>query len=94
MAFVEDLRPFFDTAGFAITATFKGTITVNGLLDLAYIEPLGNTVEGRAPIFTCAEADIPAVAHGDTLDAAGRNYKVVGVEPDGTGVVVLRLERQ
>jgi hypothetical protein len=94
MAFAENLQPFFDTSGFGVAATYNGTTTVNGMLDLAYMEPLGNMAEASAPVFTCAEADVAAVKHGDTLAVASRTYKVVGVEPDGTGVVVLRLQRQ
>lgn len=93
MAFVEDLSPFFNDTEFAVTATYNGNIPVKGILDLAYVDPFGN-IEGRAPVFMCAESSVPSVRHGDTLDASGRNYKVVGAEPDGTGVVTLRLERQ
>jgi hypothetical protein len=92
--FAEDLAGFFEVADFAVAALYNGATTVNGILDLAYLEPLGNTVEGSAPVFTCAAASVPAAAHGDTLVVAGRTYKVQGVEPDGTGVVLLRLELQ
>jgi hypothetical protein len=91
---VEDLSAFFSTSDFAVAATYNGAATVNGIFDRAYLEPLGNGVEGSAPVFTCAAADIPASTQGDTLVIASATYKVVGVEPDGTGIVVLRLEAQ
>lgn len=94
MAFAEDLAPFFSTSDFAVSALYNGATTVNGILDLAYLEPLGNAVEGSAPVFTCAAADVPVVAQGDTLAIGAATYKVRGVEPDGTGIVVLRLEKQ
>ncbi len=94
MAFAENLAPFFSVSDFAVEATWNGATSVIGILDLAYLEPLGNSVEGSAPIFTCALASLPTVKHGDTLVVAGVTYKVRGVEPDGTGVVVLRLEKQ
>jgi hypothetical protein len=93
MAFVEDRSIFFSELD-SVAALYNGAQFVRGYLDLAYIEPLGNAVEGRAPVFTCNVTDLPAAMHGDTLVASGRTYKVVGVEPDGTGILILRLERQ
>jgi hypothetical protein len=89
--FVEDLAPFFSTADFASAATWNGA-PVNGIFDRAYSEPLGNVAEAYGPVFQCAAADVPTVAHGDALIVDGAVYTVRGVEPDGTGVVLLRLE--
>lgn len=94
MPLTEDLSVFFDPTAFGVTAILNNSISVNGLMDLAYAEPLGNLVEGSTPVFTCAAIDVGTVAHGASLTVSGRDYKVVGVEPDGTGIVVLRLERQ
>lgn len=91
MAFAENLAPFFATGDFAVAATLNG-VAVNGIFDAEYSEPLGNLAEGRAPIFTCALSSIPSVTHGQTLVIGAASYTVRGVEPDGTGVVVLRLE--
>ncbi len=93
MAFAEDLSPFFDEDDFAVAGTLQG-VAVSGILDEEYVEPLGNLVEGRAPVFTCRSADVPSVAQGQTLVVGARSFKVRGVEPDGTGVVLLRLEEQ
>lgn len=94
MPFTEDLTPFFETADFATAALYNGATTVNGIFDNDYAEPLDNAVEGRAPVFLCAHADLPSVDHEDTLVINSATYKVRGVEPDGTGVVLLRLEKQ
>jgi hypothetical protein len=94
VSFVEDLSGFFSTADFAVAALYNGATTVNGIFDAAYEEPLGNAVEGAAPIFQCAAADLLSVAHGDTFLINAKTYKVRGVEPDGTGVMLLRLEEQ
>lgn len=93
MPFAENFALFFKTADFASAATLAGA-PVNGIFDAAYLEPLGNIVEGVGPAFTCAAADVPAVAQGQTLVVNATTYKVRGVEPDGTGVVLLRLEKQ
>jgi len=93
MPFAEDLTPFFSTADFASAATLNGA-AVNGIFDKDYAEALDNDVQGSSPVFLCAAASVPSVAHGQSLVVASVTYKVRGVEPDGTGVVLLRLERQ
>ena len=93
MAFAEDLSVFFNEDDFAVAATLQG-VAVSGIFDEEYTEPLGNVVEGKTPIFQCRAADVPSVAHGQTLVVGGRTFKVRGVEPDGTGVVLLRLQEQ
>lgn len=93
MAFAEDLAVFFRTEDFGVSGTLAG-VPVNGILDEEYVEPLGDLVQGKAPVWQCRAADIPAVAHGQTLVVGARTFKVRGVEPDGTGVVLLRLEEQ
>lgn len=52
------------------------------------------TVDSRPTLF-CRESDLPAGAAGDAGDAlaiAGEGtFSVVSLEPDGTGMVLLRL---
>ena len=93
MMFTEDITAFFDTDDFAVDATLQG-VAVKGIFDEGYVEPLGNVVEGAAPQFQCAAASVPSVAHGQSLVIGARTFKIVGIEPDGTGVVILRLEAQ
>lgn len=88
----EDLSLFFRTMDFAIAVTYNSTTLVNGLLSKSYVTV--NDVENTAPSFTCAASDVPNAKHGDTLVANGINYLVVGVQPDGTGIVTLILEEQ
>jgi hypothetical protein len=92
VAFAEDLTQFFDTDDFGVAATYNGSATVNGIFDNGF-SAIGNEpgVEGSMPAFTCRAADIPSVAHGDTLVISAVTYTVVGVHPDGTGVVTLAL---
>lgn len=94
MAFAEDLAPFFSASDFAVVALWNGATSVNVIFDADYTEPLGNLVQGAAPVVWCAAATVPGVAHGDTFVINGTTHKVRGVEPDGTGVLLLRLEEQ
>ena len=94
MAFTEDLSPFFSTSDFAVEALWNGATSVPVIFDSEYIEALRGVVEGSGPVALCAAADVPGIAHGDTQVIDGVTYKVRGVEPDGTGLVLLRLEQQ
>lgn len=92
MAFAEDLTPFFDTDDFGVAATYNGSTTVNGIFDNGF-SAIGNDpgIEGSLPTFTCRTADVPSAVQGDTLTISAVAYTVVGVHPDGTGVVTLAL---
>lgn len=96
MAFAEDLSPFFDTGDFGTSATFThaggSSVAVVGIFDASYDDPLG--IEGSFPRFVCASSGVPSVAHRDLLVIGSATYKVVGVKPDGTGVVILTLQEQ
>jgi hypothetical protein len=97
MPFPEDLSVFFSTAMFASSGSLvvgTSTTSVAGIVDNEYADPFGNIVQGSSPRFTCSAATVPGVKHGDTLIVNALTYKVRGVEPDGTGLVVLRLEQQ
>lgn len=97
MAFTEDLSEFLDpTYGFAVTATYNGVTSVNGIFDAQYFEPeagLGG-VQASQPVFLCRAADVPSAVHGQTLVVNAVTYQIVGVEPDGTGMTLLKLEQQ
>jgi hypothetical protein len=96
MAFTEDLTAFFSTDDFAVSALYNGTTTINVILYTAYYEENMGRVgfEGSAPVALARTADVPGVAHGVSLVIYGVTYSVVGVEPDGTGLTTLRLEKQ
>lgn len=86
MAFTEDLAPYF--ADFGIDATVGG-VSVRGIFDAAYAAPLG--MASSAPALTISAAAAPAVAEGDAVVIGATSYAVTAVEPDGTGMTLLRL---
>ena len=45
-------------------------------------------------IFTCAAKDVVNLGHEKTLVINDTKYKVAGVQPDGTGLTSLILEKQ
>ncbi len=96
MAFTEDLSPFFDTGDFGESATFMhasgSPVVINVIFDASFDDPLG--IAGAFPRAVCSAGDVTGVVHGDTLVIGSTTYKVVGVKPDGTGVVILTLQQQ
>lgn len=88
----EDLSGFFSTDDFAVAAVVNGS-PVKGIFDNAYLEQLGPT-PGTQPQFVCAADSVPGVAFGATAVIESVTYKVIAAEPDGTGLMLLRLERQ
>lgn len=94
MAFTEDLSVFFRTEDFGTAAVYSGSgATINGILDAEYEEPMGR-VQASKPVFVCRTSDVPSAAHAQTLTIGAQVYKIVGVEPDGTGITLLKLEKQ
>lgn len=91
----EDRAVFFDVAEHAVEATYDGG-TIKGIFQAAFL-PIDvggyQQIEGTAPRFTCAEADVPAADHGKTLTIDGVTYRITGTEPDGTGLVTLILQK-
>lgn len=76
---------------------------VTGVFDRQFAEVLGT--EAMAPAAVVREADIYAPTHAgeaaylvtavdaDPAKVGGDHFAVVGVQPDGTGLVTLILER-
>lgn len=96
--FTEDLSPFFDAVnGFAEAVTYQGTSQIDVIFDDAFVNvgvgQIGG-VESRKPACLAIEADVPNVAHGHTILRGAVTYHVIGIEPDGTGVTLLVLEKQ
>lgn len=90
--FAEDFSNYTSTADFGTAATYNGSTSVNGIFDNGFLAVQGATdVEGSAPSFLFADADIPAVAQGGTLLVGAVTYSVIGVHPDGTGMTMLAL---
>lgn len=88
--FAENLSTFF--ADFGVDATLGGQ-TVRGVFDNNYTDAGALGAYGTQPVFTCATASLAAVAVGDAATVQAVGYTIVGIEPDGTGVSLVRLER-
>ena len=81
---------FFSVTDFAVHAVVRGR-TINVIFDEQYVDALG--VESSQPAATCESAMVDGVEQNDMLTISGRGFRIIGVQPDGTGVTVLRLQR-
>lgn len=93
MAFVENLAPFFDLAGFAVNATLDGE-AVRVILDNGYSTGFDAAMGGSMPHAMVPTADAESAAAGSVLLVGSTRYTVSAVEPDGTGVTTLRLHNR
>ena len=92
---------FFDTDDFATASSYTPTggsaSTVNGIFDNEFFEvdPLsGVGVVSAQPRFICAMADLPSGAvSGDAITVDSTAYTVRVIQPEGTGVTTLVLEK-
>ena len=94
MSLIEDPTGFFSIFvrhKFLKSASFEGGSTIKVNFRTEYVEALD--IAGMMPTATCLESDVPGVTQGDSLIVTGIPYRVKSVEPDGTGYVVLRLEK-
>ena len=89
--FTEDFSEFFISSELADNATIDSA-TVAGIFDNQFVEV--NGIEGVRPVFTCSESEVSSIAHGDAVTLKATSYKVAGIQPDGTGLTSLVLEKQ
>lgn len=85
---LSDVSPFF--TDFAIDATVGGQ-SVRGIFDSGYVEPFG--IAGRAARLHVPSSAVANVQQGAAVVISGTQYVVASIEPDGTGVTTLGLER-
>ena len=88
MAIAESFPAFF--VDFGTTATI-GAASVTGIFDATPAEMFG--IVGSNPTFTCASADVTAVAGGTAITINAVAYTVTDIRADGTGVTVLSLDK-
>lgn len=87
----DDLPMMF--ADFGQTVTLRNGGKFTALYEAPFLGVGDVPVESQGPSLTCQATDVADLAHGDSLTIGGQGYVVRGIEPDGVGVTVLRLER-
>ena len=87
MTFVDPA--FF--SNFAIDLTVNG-VAVRGIFDNAFGSAFGGMIDGSGPMVRLPSSVL--AARGNPVVIASTQYVITSVEPDGTGLTVLRLEQQ
>ena len=78
-------------ADFGVDALLNDTQTIQGIFDNDYTEAL--EMAATEPHFICKSSDVTKVRRDDRLRIGAESYRVVNLEPDGTGVSVIRLTK-
>lgn len=85
---------WFDNAAFftdfAVDVTING-VAVRGVFDNPYGAAFGGMVDGGGPLLQVDSG--VSVSRGNTVVIGAATYTVTGVEPDGTGITTLRLDK-
>lgn len=95
----KNLAPFFERSYFAEDATFtpqegnKVSLKVIFNSEFSMQEELAIRYDGSRPTAMCREDAVGEPKIGDKLEVRDTEFWVVGVEPSGTGTVVLVLSR-
>lgn len=107
MPFDEDFSIFTDVDDFGHTCTFAG-INVPGIYDREFVQVVigGVPVDGYHPVFHCADQDIVGAEigtdvivteHAAIVDGSigqQKAYKIIDIQPDGTGMTLVVLQAQ
>jgi hypothetical protein len=92
----DDLTPFFVRGEFAGDGDTLAGQPVVGIFDAAYVVAnQGIGMASERPAYTLPASALQGDPDGQQLVLAktGEQFSVVGQEPDGTGLVVLMLEK-
>lgn len=77
-------------AAFANCTVTVGGVSVAGIFDDAYLDPLG--IAGSQPSLLCASADVSTAAQGTAVVVNAVSYTVGSIQPDGSGMTRLLLQ--
>lgn len=87
----DDLDVFFDLDEHALQAiVIESGEVITGIFDRPYTDALD--VQGFSPSLTCKSADVAELRRGRLIEIQDTVFKVVAIEPDGTGVTRVQLE--
>lgn len=73
------------------TVVINTTTTVSAVWREPSVQMM-DRLDAPVPVAAIRLSDYPAIARGDRVAKGGRDYRVIGVEPDGYGMADLRLE--
>jgi hypothetical protein len=92
MPFTEDFSDFInqDTPGY-VELSLLGNDDVPAIFDKNYQGSFD--MNGSEPVLHIAESNLGAAEQGTPLVIVGDNYKIANIEPDGSGIALVRLKK-
>lgn len=99
MSFTENLDVFFSSLDSQeVTFTLSSGIrkTIRGYFDNAFFDTqIGETaMDTTQPRFTCKATDLVGIVRENGVVIAGKNFSVVQIQPEGTGLAVVALAHE
>ncbi len=88
MALVETMDAFL--VDFGVPCTIGG-VAHFGIFDKQYVEAYG-IVAGNQPVLLVKDAAVASASEGTAVVINAVTYSIAGMEPDGTGMTLVRLE--
>ena len=96
MSLAEDLLTDLDTffSDFGVDAVWNVT-TFKVIFHNAYeaVTLFGLDIESKNPYVEAKDSDVVGIAQGNTFTVNATAYKVIGIQPDGTGITILTLSK-
>ncbi len=88
----NDLDIFLNSDEFAVDVTYLAA-TIQGIFDAEFSSAVQSElgIESTAPQVTVKTADVPNVAHGQTMEINSVVYQIIGIQPDSTGMTLILL---
>lgn len=92
----SDLTGFFNESEFASAAQFShaagAAVAISVIFDTDFLASLG--IETNKPTALCKSSDVASAVHGDTMVIGSTTYKIIGIQPDGTGITIVILSKE
>lgn len=91
----EDRLELLTALGDDVTLNPNGSaVIIRGIYDAGHVlTDTGQVVDvsDSEPMLTVRTKDVTTVVQGSEIDVNSTTYKVVDIQPDGTGITILRL---
>ena len=88
----NDLDIFLNSDEFAVDVTYQAT-TIQGIFDDEFSSAVQGEmgIESTVPQVLVKTSDVPNVAHNEAMTINSVVYKIIGIQPDGTGMTLILL---
>ena len=97
MTFKDDMLTdlddtFLDNEEFAVDITYNA-LTIQGVFDNEFSSAVEGEmgIESTVPQVFVKSSDVSSAAHGETMAIDSVVYKIIGIQPDGTGMTLILL---